>query len=167
MNTKKAIKVINNHYKLFNEDPVDGVSIGFKDGDLFTWNLTIQGPRDTLYEGGFFRARMTFPKDYPFNPPTFHFLTPLYHPNVYPDGKMCISILHPPGDDKWGYEDAEERWRPVHTVNSILLSIISVLSSPNDFSPANVDAGVDWRTNKELFRKKVNKCVRDSLDYLD
>jgi len=35
---------------------------------------------------------------------------------VYPDGRVCISILHPPGDDPNGYELASERWTPVHTV---------------------------------------------------
>lgn len=37
---------------------------------------------------------------------------------VYPDGTVCISILHPPGDDPNGYEHASERWNPVHTVSS-------------------------------------------------
>jgi len=50
--------------------------------------------------------------------------------------------LHPPGDDKWGYEKAEERWLPIHTVESILISVISMLSDPNDQSPANLDAAV-------------------------
>ena len=35
---------------------------------------------------------------------------------VYADGRVCISILHPPGDDPNGYELASERWMPVHTV---------------------------------------------------
>ncbi len=38
------------------------------------------------------------------------FISDVWHPNVYPDGRVCISILHPPGDDKYGYEDASERW---------------------------------------------------------
>lgn len=66
----------------------------------------------------------------------------MYHPNVYDDGTVCISILHAPGEDKWGYEKASERWLPVHTVESILVSVISMLSSPNDESPANIDAAV-------------------------
>lgn len=37
--------------------------------------------------------------------------------SVYPDGRVCISILHAPGDDPNGYELASERWTPVHTVN--------------------------------------------------
>jgi hypothetical protein len=35
---------------------------------------------------------------------------------VYQDGRVCISILHSPGDDPHGYEKAEERWQPIHTV---------------------------------------------------
>lgn len=61
---------------------------------------------------------------------------------VEKNGDVCISILHEPGDDKWGYEKAEERWLPIHTVETILLSVISMLADPNDASPANVDAAV-------------------------
>ena len=102
--------------------------------------------------------------------------------SVYPNGDVCISILHPPGDDKWGYESAAERWLPIHSVESILISVISMLSSPNDSSPANLDAAVnplspflssmsrsprvqkEWRENKEMFKKKVARTVRKSQE---
>ncbi|KAF3338945.1 hypothetical protein FCM35_KLT16416 [Carex littledalei] len=58
---------------------------------------------------------MTFPANYPNSPPTVRFTSEMWHPNVYPDGRVCISILHPPGDDPNGYELASERWTPVHT----------------------------------------------------
>uniref|UniRef100_A0A2P2L244 UBC core domain-containing protein n=1 Tax=Rhizophora mucronata TaxID=61149 RepID=A0A2P2L244_RHIMU len=51
-------------------------------------------------------------------------------------------------------------------VESIVLSIISMLSSPNDESPANVDAAKQWRDNREEFRKKVSRCVRKSQEML-
>jgi ubiquitin-protein ligase len=38
------------------------------------------------------------------------------------EGNVCISILHEPGDDRFGYEKANERWLPVHTVETILIS---------------------------------------------
>ncbi len=57
---------------------------------------------------------------------------------------MCISILHDPGEDKWGYERPEERWLPIHTVETIIVSVISMLADPNDESPANVDAAVSY-----------------------
>jgi ubiquitin-protein ligase len=38
-------------------------------------------------------------------------------PTVFPDGKVCISILHTAGDDPNGYETAAERWSPVQSVS--------------------------------------------------
>ena len=57
-------------------------------------------------------------------------------------GDVCISILHEPGEDLYGYEKAEERWLPIHTVETIVISVIAMLSDPNCESPANVDAAV-------------------------
>lgn len=63
--------------------------------------------------------------------------------SVYPDGRVCISILHEPGEDKFNaLESADERWRPILGVESVLISVISMLSDPNDDSPANIDAAV-------------------------
>uniref|UniRef100_A0A803P1N9 UBC core domain-containing protein n=2 Tax=Cannabis sativa TaxID=3483 RepID=A0A803P1N9_CANSA len=127
--------------------PVDGFSAGLVDeSNVFEWSVTIMGPADTPY------------------PPTVRFTSEMWHPNVYSDGKVCISILHAPGDDPNGYELASERWSPVHTVESIVLSIISMLSSPNDESPANVEAAKEWRERRGEFRKKVSRCVRKSQE---
>ncbi|KAL6841367.1 hypothetical protein ACP4OV_028885 [Aristida adscensionis] len=125
------------------KNPVDGFSAGLvDDSNVFEWQVTIIGPPDTLYDGGYFNAIMTFPQNYPNSPPSVRFTSEMWHPNVYPDGRVCISILHPPGEDPNGYELASERWTPVHTVESIVLSIISMLSSPNDESPANIEAAL-------------------------
>lgn len=147
--------------------PVDGFSAGLKDeSNLYEWEIMIIGPPDTLYEGGFLRAELIFPPEYPLMPPKMKFLTPMWHPNVYEDGGVCISILHAPGTDEWGYEDAGERWLPVHTIESILLSVISLLSSdtPNLDSPANVDAAKQVREDIKAYRKKVRRLVRDSAE---
>jgi len=47
---------------------------------------------------------------------------------VYTDGRVCISILHSPGDDPLGYETSAERWSPVQSVEKILLSVVSMLA---------------------------------------
>jgi ubiquitin-conjugating enzyme E2 G1 len=44
--------------------------------------------------------------------------------------KVCFGPFS--GDDRWGYEKASERWLPVHTVETILVSVISMLADPND-----------------------------------
>ena len=83
---------------------------------------------------------------------------------VYPDGRVCISILHAPGNDPNGYEQASERWLPIHTVESILISVISMLSDPNDSSPANIDAAVQFRDDFPAFKKEVQRHVRRSQE---
>lgn len=66
----------------------------------------------------------------------------LFYFVVDKNGDVCISILHEPGEDKYGYEKPEERWLPIHTVETIMISVISMLADPNGDSPANVDAAV-------------------------
>ena len=147
------------------KNPVDGFSVGLlNDSDIYVWQVMIMGPSDTYYDGGMFQATLTFPKDYPNNPPKMKFTSEIWHPNVYKNGDVCISILHPPGEDEYGYESAAERWNPIHSVESILISVISMLASPNDESPANVDAAVEWRNNRNEFKKKVKRCVRKSIE---
>ncbi|KAG2471292.1 UB2G1 enzyme, partial [Polypterus senegalus] len=127
--------------KELNKNPVEGFSAGLiDDEDIYKWEVVIIGPQDTLYEGGFFKAYLTFPYDYPLRPPKMKFITEIWHPNVAKNGDVCISILHEPGEDKFGYEKPEERWLPIHTVETIMISVISMLADPNSDSPANVDA---------------------------
>lgn len=92
-----------------------------------------------------FQALMKFPHDYPYSPPSIRFITKVWHPNVYENGDLCISILHPPVDDPQSGELPCERWNPTQNVRTILLSVISLLNEPNTFSPANVDASVMYR----------------------
>jgi ubiquitin-conjugating enzyme E2 G1 len=121
--------------------------------------------------GANFRATLSFPQNYPLEPPVMQFRDVIpFHPNIYSDGKVCISILHSPGEDVYGYEKASERWSPVQTPETILISVISLIHSPNDESPANVEAARLWREEKlpgskeqKEFRRRTRKCVRESL----
>nr|XP_053644965.1 ubiquitin-conjugating enzyme E2 R2-like [Cherax quadricarinatus] len=110
-------------------------------------------------------AHVKFPPDYPYSPPSVRFLTKVWHPNVYENGDLCISILHPPVDDPQSGELPCERWNPTQNVRTVLLSVISLLNEPNTYSPANVDASVmyrRWRDSKgkdkeyeNIIRKQV------------
>ena len=129
------------------------------------WEVLIIGPPSTLYEEGMFKATLEFPQDFPNNPPVMRFVSDMWHPNVYEDGVVCISILHPPGDDPRNeLETAEERWRPILGVEQIILSVISLFADPNADSPANVDAAVEFRENPDDFKRKVRRCVRKSQE---
>jgi len=141
-------------------------SVGLTDDRLDEWKVAIFGPPGSLYEGGIFNARLSFPSDFPIAPPKMKFVTSMYHPNIFSDGNVCISILHPPGDDEYGFELASERWLPTRSIESIIISVIVLLSQdiPNTDSPANVDAAKDARENPELYKKKVRRLVRRVME---
>ncbi|XP_005806448.1 ubiquitin-conjugating enzyme E2 R2-like [Xiphophorus maculatus] len=159
--------------KSLQDEPVEGFKITLVDeSDMYNWEVAIFGPPNTHYEGGYFKARIKFPIDYPYSPPAFRFLTKMWHPNIYENGDVCISILHPPVDDPQSGELPSERWNPTQNVRTILLSVISLLNEPNTFSPANVDASVmyrKWRDSKgkdreyiEIIRKQVLSTKADA-----
>jgi len=145
-----AVKALQVELKRIQNEPVEGFRVKLvSDDNIFEWEVAIFGPPGTLYEGGYFKAHMKFPADYPYSPPTVRFISKMWHPNVYENGEVCISILHPPVDDPQSGELPSERWNPTQNVRTILLSVISLLNEPNTFSPANVDASVMFRKFKE------------------
>lgn len=83
----------------------------------------------TPWEGGLYKLRMIFKDDYPTSPPKCKFEPPLFHPNVYPSGTVCLSLL-----------DEEKDWRPAITIKQILLGIQDLLNEPNIKDPAQAEA---------------------------
>lgn len=151
-------------YKELLKDPTDGIVAGpISDNNLFKWHCLLAGPKDTPYEYGVFSATMTFPTDYPLSPPKLQFNSKITHPNIYRNGTVCISILHPPGDDPMNYESADERWGPLQSIEKILLSVCSMLAEPNLNSPANVDAAVLYRDDPKEYVKTVKRQVVQTL----
>jgi len=144
------------------KNPTEGIKVDLPDeNNLYLWHVYIKGPPDTGYEGGIFKLEMTFPKDYPNSPPDVKFISDMWHPNVYPDGRVCISILHTP-DPMNPQESSDECWRPIHTYESIVMSIISMLADPNISSPANIDASKEYRDKPKDFKQHASKLADKS-----
>ena len=62
-----------------------------REGDLRHMKGTIQGPLETVYEGGVFDIDIVIPKQYPFEPPKMKFLTKIWHPNISSQtGAICL-----------------------------------------------------------------------------
>lgn len=161
--------LLRNQLKELLKNPVDGFSVGLVDeSNIYEWKVMIEGVAGTLYEGGLFPAILSFPKEYPNKPPQMRFLTPnFWHPNVYPDGRVCISILHEAKEDQFNaQEKMSEKWRPILGIEAILLSVISLLSDPNFESPANIDASVQCKKDPEGYKRRVRQVVKASLDSL-
>ncbi|KAJ3123604.1 Ubiquitin-conjugating enzyme E2 G2 [Physocladia obscura] len=164
MSKSTAIKRLMTEYRELTINAPEGITAGpISEENVFEWEALISGPADTPYENGVFVASLRFPNDYPLSPPQMQFVPPLFHPNVYADGRVCISILHAPGDDPLGYELASERWSPVQSVEKILLSVVSMLAEPNPDSGANIDACKLWRDDRDAFNARVRQHIEATL----
>jgi len=153
-------KLLANQLRGIMNEPVEGFTVELVDDtSLYNWRVYIEGPKDTCYEGGVFQLSLSFPKDYPMSPPTLRFVSDFWHPNVFPDGKVCMSILHPPGEDAMSGELPQERWLPTQSVTTIILSLLSLLNDPNCASPANVDASVEWRKDRPSYKKRCQQLL--------
>lgn len=146
------------------KSPSDNYSVGLVDNNIYQWEILIFGPRETIYENALLRGVMKFPETYPDDPPTFQFLSEIWHPNIDKHGNVCISILHKSGDDEFGYEHASERWMPVRDTHSIILSIILLLVEPNSESPANLEAAQEFISDRADYNKKVQRLAQKTIE---
>ena len=128
------------------------------------WECGIPGKAGGLWEGGLFKLTITFSSDYPANPPKCNpklcsslgvFTPPLPHPNVFPSGAVCLSII---GHD----------WKPSITVKQILLGIQDLLDTPNLKSPANHQYYDLMRHSRADWEAVVRKfAAKHAVEYLD
>ena len=126
-------------------DPPLGISISVND-DLLNWDAIIMGPNESVWEGGIFQLKITINSDYPHKPPIVKFLTPMFHPNIYRNGNICLDIL-------------QDKWSPVYDIKSVLLSIQSLLTDPNPDDPLIVHFRF-MSTNKKMYDNMFNIMVK-------
>ncbi|XP_013417535.1 baculoviral IAP repeat-containing protein 6 [Lingula anatina] len=87
--------------------------------------VLITGPADTPYANGCFEFDVYFPQDYPNSPPLINLETTGNHivrfnPNLYNDGKVCLSVLN-----TW-HGRPEEKWNS--QTSSFLQVLVSIQS---------------------------------------
>ena len=116
--------------------------------DLMKWKAGVPGKTGTDWEGGVFPLSLTFSNDYPSKPPKVMFTPPIYHPNVFPSGNICLSILNESKD-----------WKPSVTLKQILQGVQDLLDAPNVSDPAQGQAAKELRTNPAAYKRKVRQLA--------
>ena len=124
MSIQNSNKRVMHDIRLLNE-----LNIAFEVRDLKTITCYVDGPRDTIYEGGRWNVLIEFPDKYPFKSPSIGFIDKIYHPNVdFSSGSICLNVLN-------------EEWQPIYTIKHIIETFIpQLLTYPNPDDPLNVDA---------------------------
>jgi len=115
--------------------------------------ITLPGPKDTIHENQIYNLNVKFEDTYPFTPPKLQLLTPIYHPNIDKDGKICLNILKMPPDGSYN---------PTMTLESIIVSVQLLISVPNPYDPLRSDAASDFILNKEVFEDKVRRQIEEN-----
>ncbi|KAL6220395.1 PREDICTED: SUMO-conjugating enzyme SCE1 [Fragaria vesca subsp. vesca] len=117
--------------------------------NLMVWHCTIPGKAGTDWEGGYFPLTLHFSEDYPSKPPKCKFPANFFHPNVYPSGTVCLSILN---------EDSG--WRPAITVKQILVGIQDLLDQPNPSDPAQTEGYHLFIQDSTEYKRRVRQQAK-------
>jgi ubiquitin-conjugating enzyme E2 T len=123
-------------------DPPPGVWAAPRGDSLLELDAQLAGPAGTPYAGGVFRLEVRVPSRYPVEPPAVRFLTPVYHPNIDADGRICLDILNPP---------PKGAWRPSLSVGAVLASLGLLLADPNPDDGLAAEATRAFRDTREAF----------------
>ncbi|WFC93943.1 oxalate--CoA ligase [Malassezia brasiliensis] len=80
-----------------------------------------------MVDDGLFKVDIVVPEGYPFQPLKMRFISKVYHPNVSSQsGAICLDIL-------------KDQWTPIYTLKSTLMSLRSLLCSPEPNDPQDAE----------------------------
>ncbi|CAD6189182.1 unnamed protein product [Caenorhabditis auriculariae] len=133
--------------------------------------VLISGPDDTPYANGLFEFDIFFPTGYPFAPPKCSFLTTgagnvRFNPNLYNDGKICLSIL-----GTWEGRP-EEKWNPYCSLIQVLVSIQGLIfvkdpyfNEPGFEKYQGTEKGDDYsrKYNLQIEHATLNYAIREQF----
>lgn len=118
--------------------------------NIRNWSAVIKAPAETPYENFYYKIQISIPEDYPIEPPTAKFITPIFHPNIhFKRGDICLNIL-------------KTEWTPAWGIQTLCTAIQSLLAEPAPDSPLNTLAAnllkcgdnVGYRSMGKLYAKK-------------
>lgn len=160
--SKETISRLIKDVKDINKNPLDadGIFYMHDETNLLKGYAMIIGPKDSMYYGGYYFFEFQFPYDYPYSPPKVVYCTndgvTRFHPNLYKNGKVCLSILN-----TW----RGESWSSCQTIRSILLILLTILDNkPLLHEPGFSEKSNDFNTyNQLIFYKNVEFSILRTL----
>merc|ERR1711934_894224 len=139
--TMAAVRRANKEFKNCSAgETAEYCEVAFDGENALAWNVMMQGPPETPYEGGMFHLQVAFPTDYPFKPPKVTFANPLqiYHPNVNEEGLICLDIL-------------KAKYSPACSMPQVLSAIRTLLEVPSTDAPLRGDVGTQYDSDRDAF----------------
>ncbi|XP_072049847.1 ubiquitin-conjugating enzyme E2 U-like [Amphiura filiformis] len=152
----RAHMLLEKEYLFMQKDPSPAWGIKARPlrlDNMLEWFGTIEGLKETIWEGGIFTITLTFSEGYHEVPPEVNFHTIPFHPNIDMNtGRPCLALL-----------DDFHVWKESYSIESILLALQNLLSSPVVDNAVNSEAAALLRDSPDTYRQMVMECVRASL----
>jgi ubiquitin-conjugating enzyme E2 I len=137
--------------------------------NLFEWTAKVPARATSIWAPGLFTVSMSFPDDYPARPPTVKFAKidgqPLFHPNVYPDGGVCLSIINPEGSTH-AYGKGGT-WKPTINIPQILLALQTFLDEPQGLAAGREEPYRLYKDQRSAYEKRVKQQVKQVETAID
>ncbi|WFD37473.1 E2 ubiquitin-conjugating enzyme [Malassezia japonica] len=106
---------------------------------------TFPGPESSPFEKGLFQVDILVPEGYPFQPLKMRFISKVYHPNVSSQsGAICLDIL-------------KDQWTPIYTLKSTLLSLRSLLCSPEPNDPQDAEVAKHFLNDQASYEQTARE----------
>ncbi|TLD38387.1 acid-amino acid ligase [Venturia nashicola] len=142
--TIQAMKRVTKEHQILQSSLPDGIFVRAWECRLDLLRILIVGPIDTPYEFAPFVIDMRIPENYPRVPPEafFHSWTAQVNPNLYENGKICLSLL-----GTWHGEEKSENWSPFKS--TILQLLVSLMGLVLVKQPYFLEAGYEARAGLE------------------
>ncbi|XP_045714296.1 ubiquitin/ISG15-conjugating enzyme E2 L6 isoform X1 [Phyllostomus hastatus] len=115
-----------------------------EDTNVLVWHALLL-PETPPYNLKAFHLRISFPKEYPLMPPTVTFTTPIYHPNVDPEGRVCLPII------------SNQHWKPYTKAYEVLEAVNMLVNRPDPGEPVRMELADLLKQNPELFYRSAEE----------
>jgi ubiquitin-activating enzyme E1 len=106
-----------NDLKNLASDPPEGMTIEANPNDAFIFEIKLQGPAGSLYEGGLFLLEVKLPDEYPYKAPQLAFKTQIEHMNIE-GGAPCPGLV------------GVSSWNKASELRGLLLQLVQLLKEP-------------------------------------
>ncbi|CAF1053242.1 unnamed protein product [Rotaria sordida] len=137
---------------LLDKSPLDDQSSGSQAATASSASTIILGrilPNSDIFNQAAFQIEIKLTSEYPFKPPEVRFITPIYHPSVDKDGKICVDIIN--GDGKY---------KATTPLTSIIKDIVDLIDNPQIDHSVNADIGAEYVSNRAEFNRKALESVK-------
>ena len=159
---KKVIKrIINKDLKSIQN--LKNIYVEFDESNMMKAKAIIIGPKNTRYQDSILLFEIEFTKDYPYSPPNLKYISRnniRIHPNLYVNGKICLSFL-----GTW----SGPKWTSIMDISTILLSIQSLLDENplrNEPGYENIKGVLNDTYNNIIDYNSINSLIIDQYNDL-